>query len=129
MRYSLPLFNPDVKSESWNLSPKLFLPHPNHSAWYLSVFLYPFYLDISFPKESTISETFFNIHLGSTTISHVYKHFWNTSSSYYRHPLSTPTVQSQIWETIPRYVTKMSRSCLSGLDVEMLFSCSGIHPK
>ena len=71
---------------------------------------------------------FLNINLDSAPISCISKYFWNISTSSYRHPLSPPNVYPQIWGTIQRYAIKMPCNCFSGSDVEMLFSCFGIHP-
>ena len=40
-----------------------------------------------------------------------------------------PNVHPQILGAMQRYETKMPRNCFSGLDVEMLVSCFGIHAK
>ena len=121
----LPLFNADIESISWILA------HAFHTALQPHKYLKfeCISLQCFFSKTPTISETFLNINIESALISQIPKHFWNTSASHYRHSLSVPNVHPQIWGTIQRHVTKMPCSCFSGLDVEMLFLCFGIHPK
>ena len=74
-------------------------------------------------------ETFLNIHLEYAPILQISKHFWNTSTSKYRHPLSAPKVHPQIQVIIQRNETKMPRNYFAGFDIEILFSSFGIYPK
>ena len=92
----IPLFNPDIEQQV-EISPTLL--HLSHTIAH--DYLHPsFYID-------------------SAPISHMSKHFWNSSTSYYKHLLSAPNLHPQILRTIQRYMLKMPCSCFSGLDVEI----------
>ena len=123
----LPLFNPDTESVSWNLAHAIpTAPQPHKYLIFERISL-PILSQCFFSKSThhgrapIISDAFLNIYLDSASISYISKHSWNTFTSYCRYLFSAPNVHNQIWGIIQRYVTKMPRSCFSGLDVETFF--------